>query len=1226
MGVGTRCHGPARLRVSLAGVALARAGEAVRPRAPLGAPAPSPHAAVPRGPSPPRMRRLSSPVAQMRPRYDAVVVGSGYGGAIAASRLARAGLSVCVLERGPERLPGEFPDTLAEATAELQAHLPDGDVGRATGLFDFHVGDEIAVLVGCGLGGTSLINANVSLRADPRVFDDPRWPQAVRDDAARMAEGYARAEAMLRPTPYPETWPALDKLHALERAGAASQTRTYRTPINVTFEDGVNHVGVEQRACSLCGDCVSGCNHGAKNTTQMNYLPDAWNHGAEIFTCVEARRLERPAGGDGWLVHYSPLGHGRERFDAPEMFVAAGLVVLAAGPIGSSTILLRSRAAGVPLSARVGQRFSGNGDVLAFAFDADQPVHGIGAGSRDPQSIAPVGPCITGVIDARGTERLDDGMVVEEGVIPGALASLDPLMFAAGAALVGVDRAADEHDLRARLEHAARDARAAVASARGGAYTGGVDRSQTYLVMAHDAAAGEIVLDERDRPQVRWPRANEQPIWGAIDARLRAAAESIGARFVRDPLWARAFGRREITVHPLGGCVMAERAEDGVVNHKGQAFAGEGGADAHPDLYVCDGSVIPRSLGVNPLLTISALAERCCAIMAEERGWTLDAALPSAPSAERVAAAEAAAAPAIEFTETMRGYWAPVTDGAAGDPTPAGFRAAAAAGKAVDRALEFTLTVVVPDVPAVLADPGRPGMLYGTVKAPALSPEPLQVTGGVFQLFAPDPDLADGHRMRYRMTMRSEGGQAYTFEGYKLVRPGSPLHVWPDTSTLYVTVRDGADGTGEVVGRGVLNILPLDFQRQMTTMRVTGAADARERVRLLGEFGKLFAGVLAHTYGPVAHAIGDIGENAPPRKRRTLRAPAPEVHPFTTQDGTALMLTRYRGGDRGPIVLAPGFGTPAAAYTPDTVETNFVEFLTAAGYDAWLLDYRSSPALPSSSRDYTIDDVAREDWPAAVALVRHATGAEAVQVVAHCVGSLSFMMAKLAGLEGVRSAVLSGLTVNPRAPVITAAKAALHMPDVLRKIGVHAMSTDPGHRWVDRALQDAMALFPTKERCNSPVCRRILFMYGDVFAHAQLNEATHDALHEWFGVANMRAFEHLAEMVHAGHAQDAEGKDVYMPNVARLAFPISFIQGELNHMFLPEGSQVTYDWLRAHNDPALYRRLVIPGYAHMDAFIGRDAARDVFPVILQELQRFDDVQRTAGPLAAPAAERPATAG
>jgi cholesterol oxidase len=239
------------------------------------------------------MARLSSPVHEIKDHYRVVVIGSGYGGAIAASRLARAGQQVCVLERGREFQPGEYPDTEAEALAEMQAELPSAHVGSRAGLYDFHINPDVNVFVGCGLGGTSLINGNVAVRAESRVFDDPRWPQALRDDPGSLAEGYRLAEEMLRPTAYPERYPALPKLEALEKSAARLGQECSRAPIAVNFAEGVNHVGVKQHPCVLCGDCITGCNYGAKNTVLFNYLPDARNFGAEIFTQLSVRYVER---------------------------------------------------------------------------------------------------------------------------------------------------------------------------------------------------------------------------------------------------------------------------------------------------------------------------------------------------------------------------------------------------------------------------------------------------------------------------------------------------------------------------------------------------------------------------------------------------------------------------------------------------------------------------------------------------------------------------------------------------------------------------------------------------------------------------------------------------------------------------------------------------------------------------------------------------------------------
>ena len=278
------------------------------------------------------MTRLSSSIGNIKDHYTVVVIGSGYGGGIVASRMARAGQRVCLLERGKEIRPGDYPNTLTSALPEMQADLPLEHIGSRTGMFDFRVNKDINVFQGCGLGGTSLVNANVSLRPDDRVFQDQRWPREIREDEdGLLDEGYARAVEMLKPRTYPEDYPELAKVEAMRKSAAAMNARFYKTPINVTFENGRNHVGVEQNACTNCGDCVSGCNYSAKNTVLMNYLPDAKNHGAEIYTQVMVRRLERS--GNRWLVHFELLELERHKFDATTMFISADNVILAAGTL-----------------------------------------------------------------------------------------------------------------------------------------------------------------------------------------------------------------------------------------------------------------------------------------------------------------------------------------------------------------------------------------------------------------------------------------------------------------------------------------------------------------------------------------------------------------------------------------------------------------------------------------------------------------------------------------------------------------------------------------------------------------------------------------------------------------------------------------------------------------------------------------------------------------------------
>ena len=751
------------------------------------------------------MNRLASAIEDIQSQYTVVVVGSGYGGAIAASRLARAGQTVCVLERGRELRPGEYPDTPLEAAAELQVDRPEMQLGPRTGLYRLHVDEDIHVLVGCGLGGTSLINAGVCLRPDPRLFEEPCWPAALRAEGMRRLErGFSLAERMLGATPYPDTHPPLPKLAALRKAAEALGRTVSKPPIAVTFREGVNESGIPQKACNLCGDCCSGCNPGAKNTLLMNYLPDAKRHGAELFTSVEVRFLER-AGDGRWRVHFQVLGTGREAFDAPPLFIHADLVILAAGTLGSTEILLRSRERGLKLSGRLGRGFSGNGNATGFAYNTAQEVRSVGAGSRSPQELPPVGPCITGLIDLREGNGVRGGMVLEEGSLSGVLGAALPAALGAAAALHGTNTAPQE-----RVQQKVREAESLVRGPREGA----VLHTQPYLALGHDGADGRMELVE-DRVRILWPGVGSRDVFQQADALMTKAARALRGIATRNPLWTELQGNSLLSVHPLGGCGMADSAQGGVVDHRGQVFASHQGTDVHEGLYVCDGSIIPTSLGVNPLLTICALAERLAMILGEERGWHIDdsgkGALSVPPAVEK---------PGIRFTERMKGHFA-LEHGVAGRPGE----------------LELVLTVLSDDVDERVGNARYEGRMVGTGVAPALSPRPLMVTHGTFHLLVKDEAPAGTRRMKYRMRLTAEDGRSFFLSGDKLVPEGSAWKVWHDTSPLSITLHEGVDERGPVVGRGVLRIAPEDFLRQVGTLEALHARSTEERLAAKVRFG-----------------------------------------------------------------------------------------------------------------------------------------------------------------------------------------------------------------------------------------------------------------------------------------------------------------------------------------------------------------------------------------------------
>jgi cholesterol oxidase len=555
------------------------------------------------------MTALSLPIEHLKSRYDVVVIGSGYGGGIAASRLARAGKTVCVLERGRELQPGQYPRSELDLTREVQMDAGLIRVGARSALFDLRYNKDINVIVGCGLGGTSLINANIALRPDPKIFEDPRWPAEIRRDAP-LDRYFGLAEAMLKPAVYPDKYPRLNRVEAISACAQPLKAERKQLPLLVNFEElanGVNHVGASQQACVGCGDCVTGCNYGAKNTVLMNYLPDARNHGAEIFAEVEARHVERD--GVAWRVVCETTGVDTEK---REIAVTAGIVVLAAGALGSTEILLRSRDMGLRISDALGTRFSGNGDTIGFAYNCDRPVGGVGFGGLEPSEAIPVGPCSTTLLDLRINRALNEGIVIVDGTIPGGVSKLLAVLLTAGARLTGEDTDTGVRDKVKELERE-------LASKLGGARVGAVENTMFMLSVGHDDAGGTMHL-EHDRLRIAWPRIGEQLHFMQASQAMRAATAALGGTYIPNPVWNELTNHNLITGHPLGGCPMADSSAQGVVNHKGQVYRGDAPDAVHEGLCVMDGAVIPRSLGVNPLLTISALAERSCEHLVQNRG------------------------------------------------------------------------------------------------------------------------------------------------------------------------------------------------------------------------------------------------------------------------------------------------------------------------------------------------------------------------------------------------------------------------------------------------------------------------------------------------------------------------------------------------------------------------------------------------------------------------------
>src|SRR5580658_2855629 len=335
--------------------------------------------------------------------------------------------------------------------------------------------------------------------------------------------------------------------------------------------------------------------------------------------------------------------------------------------------------------------------------------------------------------------------------------------------------------------------------------------------------------------------------------------------------------------------------------------------------------------------------------------------------------------------------------------------------------------------------------------------------------------------------------------------------------------------------------------------------------------------------------------------RRELAFPTLERIDFAARDGAALCVHHTSGGDRGPVVITPGTAMTALTYCIDSVPQNIVEYLVAQGFDVWLFDWRTSPLLDADKRHYTFNDVARNDWPAAIDLVRERTGKKQVSVLAHCLSSPCFLLSLLRGhveRDSNRSFVASQVALHLRFTTVGTIKLKARLDWFLPSLNmVHQEAADSTGQFADRAATVLSHLLPVKFSCDNRACYRPAATFGELIYHPRINGPTHDMMGELVPECVTAFLEDVA--VWGRRDSILTGED--LRNLDRLKLPIHLISGSENRMFVPESTADTYKLLCDANGADYYQRTVYEGFGHLDCYFGEGAPETIWPDIANTL-------------------------
>ncbi|XP_024980924.1 uncharacterized protein LOC112517781 [Cynara cardunculus var. scolymus] len=1038
-----------------------------------------------------------------------------------------------------------------------------------------HREDDSLALTACGLGGGSLINAGVMLPTPVRARRNPKWPEEwERDWKACEASASSMLNIQSVLLKFPNT-KIMEKLAGDD--DEFKRTSSLKLSINFDIEEqaATHHKKPKELgSCMACGNCLAGCPYNAKNSTDKNYLFSAVEAGCSIKTGCQVRYVVKNTN-----IHSKSVRRWRVFLNETD-YLTCDFVILSGGVFGTAEILFRSQTRGLKLSGRLGEGFSCNGNNAAYLAGCTKPLGAYGLAKNQFSNIPfqqRPGPAIS------SSYTSSFGFTIQSAVLPTAY----PYLIFKGISTYGWPTGFwFLHGLIDKLKHSF-----------------GAESSQAMVlnVMGYDESDGKITFD-KNTDKISFSPPHDPLLPRKINALQKLTKKLGGILFMSR--------YRSTSVHLLGGCNASSDHFHGVCNANGQVFDTKSPSSVHSGLYVCDASLIPCSIGVNPCLTIATASEHVSralvedVINASENGKSFFDEKDDKKSAGSIRSWKVdgrSRCDVVRFKEVMRGH-------IGGMPCAAH----------LDLKMN-TKTSKDFDQKHSVFDPLLRGIVGGYVEFNAVEKDRLHIIEGEVDLCEVDMRTPYAQFMHYSLLLAASSGSRYILEGKKVMNPFLlGLYGWKESTTLQVTFKNVTknDPSEEMVDlMGELHISTIALMRSLISM------EGNNKMTFVWHLlQSLFRTYIVQK--PRGNYMGFS-----PQELMDRSYPSSTLHEIETEDGFVIGCRQWKikkadswrlEGEKNPypVLLINGYATES--YCLPTEPTDLVRTLLDKGHETWLLQPRLHPL--NSSNNFTIEDIGKFDVPAAIdKILKLNENSIKIHVVAHCVGGLAIHIAILGGhVSATRIASLSCTNSSMFFKLTPSSTFKMWLPlipitmMILGKNTILPMLKTAKANLNQLLIKSIARFIPRYERCTCDECEVFSGIFGNAFWHDNITST----LHIWMNKKNlprlpMAAFPHLRKICKAGFIVDSNGNNSYLIHPERMALPTLYISGGRTLLVTRKTSFLGNKYMKLHHPSFRHERVVVEGFGHSDLMIGEESCKKVFPHILSHMglaEKEEDVE------------------